>query len=152
MLRKVLLIFFVTVLLTNCEYQPVYSNLNKSNYKIIVTESTGDDKFNKYIIENLKRNTQEKSNKIINLKIDTSYSKIILAKDTTGSITDYQVKAASKFTIEKSGNIENLIITEKFNYQKMSDKFEEKSYEQTIKNNLAVSISQKLIIRLSVIK
>lgn len=152
MLRKVLLIFFVTVLLTNCEYQPVYSNLNKSNYKIIVTESTGDDKFNKYIIENLKRNTQQKSNKIINLKIDTSYSKIILAKDTTGSITDYQVKAASKFTIEKSGNIENLIITEKFNYQKMSDKFEEKSYEQTIKNNLAVSISQKLIIRLSVIK
>ena len=152
MLRKVLLIFFVTVLLTNCEYQPVYSNLNKSNYKIIVTESTGDDKFNKYIIENLKRNTQEKSNKIINLKIDTSYSKIILAKDTTGSITDYQVKAASKFTIEKSGNIENLIITEKFNYQKMSDKFEEKSYEQTIKNNLAVSTSQKLIIRLSVIK
>lgn len=152
MLRKVLLIFFVTVLLTNCEYQPVYSNLNKSNYKIIVTESTGDDKFNKYIIENLKRNTQQKSNKIINLKIDTSYSKIILAKDTTGSITDYQVKAASKFTIEKSGNIENLIITEKFNYQKMSDKFEEKSYEQTIKNNLAVSTSQKLIIRLSVIK
>tara|TARA_B100001057_G_scaffold497237_1_gene600833 strand:+ start:2331 stop:2789 length:459 start_codon:yes stop_codon:yes gene_type:complete len=152
MLRKVLIIFFVTVLLTNCEYKPIYSNLNKSNYKIIVTETTGDDKFNKFILENLKRNTQEKSNKIINLKIDTSYSKIVLAKDTTGSITDYQVIATSKFAIEKSGNIENLIITEKFNYQKMSDKFEEKSYEQTIKNNLAVSISQKLIIRLSVIK
>ena len=34
----------------------------------------------------------------------------------------------------------------------MSDKFEEKNYEQTIKKNLAMSIAQKLIIRLTVIK
>jgi len=43
-------------------------------------------------------------------------------------------------------------IKEKFNYQKISDKYEEKSYEKTIKRNLATSISQKLILRLSLIK
>ena len=32
----------------------------------------------------------------------------------------------------------------------MSDKYEEKSYEQNIKKNLANSISQKLILRLSI--
>ena len=75
-----------------------------------------------------------------------------MAKNNAGSITDYQVKVTSSFEIEKNENIETLIITEKFNYQKMSDKFEEKNYEQTIKKNLAMSIAQKLIIRLSVIK
>ena len=152
MTKKILLFFFILILLTNCEYKPIYSDLNKSSYKIIVTKTTGDDKFNKYILENLKRGSLEKSNEIINLKIDTTFSKIILAKDNAGSITDYQVKVTSSFEIEKNENIETLIITEKFNYQKMSDKFEEKSYEQTIKKNLAMSIAQKLIIRLSVIK
>jgi len=152
MTKKILLFFFTLTLLTNCEYKPIYSDSNKSNYKIIITETTGDDKFNKYILENLKRGSLEKSNEIINLKIDTTFSKIILAKDNAGSITDYQVKVTSSFEIEKNENIETLIITEKFNYQKMSDKFEEKNYEQTIKKNLAMSIAQKLIIRLSVIK
>ena len=152
MTKKILLFFFILTLLTNCEYKPIYSDSNKSSYKIIVTKTTGDDKFNKYILENLKRGSLEKSNEIINLKIDTTFSKIILAKDNAGSITDYQVKVTSSFEIEKNENIETLIITEKFNYQKMSDKFEEKNYEQTIKKNLAMSIAQKLIIRLSVIK
>ena len=75
-----------------------------------------------------------------------------MAKNNADSITDYQVKVTSSFKIEKNENIETLIITEKFNYQKMSDKFEEKNYEQTIKKNLAMSIAQKLIIRLTVIK
>ena len=152
MTKKILLFFFILTLLTNCEYKPIYSDLNKSNYKIIITKTTGDDKFNKYILENLKRGSLEKSNEIINLKIDTTFSKIILAKNNAGSITDYQVKVTSSFEIEKNENIETLIITEKFNYQKMSDKFEEKNYEQTIKKNLAMSIAQKLIIRLTVIK
>ena len=152
MTKKILLFFFILTLLTNCEYKPIYSDSNKSSYKIIVTKTTGDDKFNKYILENLKRGSLEKSNEIINLKIDTTFSKIILAKDNAGSITDYQVKVTSSFEIEKNENIDKLIITEKFNYQKMSDKFEEKNYEQTIKKNLAMSIAQKLIIRLSVIK
>lgn len=152
MTKKILLFFFILTLLTNCEYKPIYSDSNKSSYKIIVTKTTGDDKFNKYILENLKRGSLEKSNEIINLKIDTTFSKIILAKDNAGSITDYQVKVTSSFKIEKNENIETLIITEKFNYQKMSDKFEEKNYEQTIKKNLAMSIAQKLIVRLSVIK
>tara|TARA_E500000178_G_C16993375_1_gene741938 strand:+ start:1211 stop:1669 length:459 start_codon:yes stop_codon:yes gene_type:complete len=152
MTKKILLFFFTLTLLTNCEYKPIYSDLNKSNYKIIITKTTGDDKFNKYILENLKRGSLEKSNEIINLKIDTTFSKIILAKNNAGSITDYQVKVTSSFEIEKNENIETLIITEKFNYQKMSDKFEEKNYEQTIKKNLAMSIAQKLIIRLTVIK
>ena len=54
--------------------------------------------------------------------------------------------------INKNTINETLIIKENFNYQKISDTYEEKSYEKTIKRNLAKSISQKLILRLSLIK
>ena len=35
-------------------------------------------------------------------------------------------------------------------FQKISDKYEEKGYEENIKKNLATSIAQKLILRLSI--
>ena len=56
------------------------------------------------------------------------------------------------FTIKKDNNNESFLVNEKFNFQKMSDKYEEKKYERNIKKNLANSISQKLILRLAVNK
>ena len=150
MLKKILPLIFILNFLSSCEYQPIYSSSNKSNYQIIITELSGDKKLNKYIVENLKRNSQRNSVKIINIKINSEYSKQILAKNTLGSTTDYQARAIVKFEINKNEIIENLLVNEKFNYQKISDSYEEKSYEQTIKSNLASSISQKLIMRLSV--
>ena len=152
MFKKILLIIFTLTFLSNCEYKPIYSNLNKLNYKIDIIEFIGDKELNKFIIENLSKRNQNKSNEIINIKINTKYEKNILAKSTTGSITDYQAKATTTFEINKNTNTETLVIEEKFNYQKLSDKYEEKSYEKTIKSNLATSISQKLILRLSLIK
>ena len=150
MLKKILPLIFILNFLSSCEYQPIYSSSNKSNYRIIITELSGDKNLNKYIVENLKRNSQRNSVKIINIKINSGYSKQILAKNTLGSTTDYQARAIVKFEINKNEIIENLVVNEKFNYQKISDSYEEKSYEQTIKSNLASSISQKLILRLSV--
>ena len=152
MLKKILPLIFILNFLSGCEYQPIYSSSNKSNYQIIITELSGDKKLNKYIVENLKRNSQRNSVKIINIKINSGYSKQILAKNTLGSTTDYQARAIVKFEINKNEIIENLVVDEKFNYQKISDSYEEKSYEQTIKKNLASSISQKLILRLSTTK
>ena len=152
MLKKILSLIFILNFLSNCEYKPIYSSSNKSNYQIIITDLSGDKKLNKYIVENLKRNSQKNSVEIISIKINSEYSREILAKNALGSITDYQAIAISKFEINKNEIIEEVVVSEKFNYQKISDSYEEKSYEQTIKNNLASSISQKLILRLSTTK
>ena len=138
--------------LSSCEYRPIYSNSNKANYQIIITDLSGDKKLNKYIVENLEKNSQKNSTEIINIKINSKYSRKVLAKNSLGSTTDYQAKAITEFEINKNDNTEKLEFTEKFNYQKVSDNYEEKSYEQTIKRNLASSISQKLILRLSIVK
>ena len=152
MFKKILILVCIFNFLSSCEYRPIYSISNKSNYQVIITDLSGDKKLNQYIEQNLKRNSQENSNEIIGIKISSDYSKKILAKNTLGSTTDYQAKAITKFEINKNGIIEQLIVEEKFNYQKISDSYEEKSYEQTIKRNLATSISQKLILRLSTTK
>mgnify|MGYP003345245745 CR=1 FL=1 len=51
---------------------------------------------------------------------------------------------------DKDDNTENFVVRDKFNFKKMTDKYEEKNYELNIKRNLANSISQKLILRLAV--
>ena len=150
MFKKILTLVFILNFLSSCEYKPIYSSSNKANYKIIITDLSGDKKLNKYIVENLERNSQKNSVKIINIKINSKYSKEVLVKNTLGSTTDYQARAITEFEINKNEITEKLVVDEKFNYQKISDGYEEKSYEQTIKSNLASSISQKLILRLSV--
>ena len=152
MLKKKIIIILILIFFTGCEYKPIYSSSNKLNYKIIITELTGDKKLNKFLVDNLVRNSQKSSNEIINIKINTHYTKNILAKDTTGNVTDYQSNAITTFLINRNETSKTFIVNEKFNFQKMSDKYEEKSYEKTIKRNLATSISQKLILRLSIIK
>ena len=152
MIKKILILIIASNFFVSCDYKPIYSNQNKTNYKVIFSEMIGDKNLNKFIAENIKRNTKKDSNEIIYIKIKTLYSKDVLAKNTAGSITDYQAKAIATFRIKKNKNFEELIINEKFNYQKITDSYEERSYEQTIKKNLASSISQKLIIRLSIVK
>ena len=133
MLKKKILIIFSLILLTSCEYKPIYSSSNKSNYKIIVTELTGDKKLNKFIVENLARNSQKNSNKVVNIKINTTYTKTILAKDSSGNATDYQANAFTIFIIDQNLITKQFDINEKFNFQKMSDKYEERNYEENIK-------------------
>ena len=152
MFKKILTLVFILNFLSSCEYKPIYSSSNKSNYRVIITDLSGDKKLNKYIVENLKRNSQKNSVKIINIKINSEYSRKILAKNTLGSTTDYQAKAISIFEINKNEITKKMVVEEKFNYQRISDSYEEKSYEQTIKSNLASSISQKLILKLSIIE
>ena len=152
MFKKILMLVCILNFLSSCEYKPIYSNSNKANYQIIITDLSGDKKLNKYIVENLEKNSQKNSTEIINIKINSKYSRKVLAKNSLGSTTDYQAKATTEFEINKNDNTEKLEFTEKFNYQKGSDNYEEKSYEQNIKRNLASSISQKLILRLSIVK
>ena len=150
MLKKISFIILLLNLLNHCDYKPVYSQQNKVDYKIVITSFTGDKEINNLISSILKRNSKINSNKILNISFDTKYMKNVLARNTAGTITNYQANVITEFTIEKENNYENFSVNEKFNFQKMADKYEEKNYEQTIKKNLANSISQKLILRLAV--
>ena len=150
MLKKIFFIILSLNLLNNCDYKPLYSIQNKVDYKIVITSFSGDKDINNLIATNIKRNSKEDSDKIVEIVFNTEYTKNVLAKNNAGSITDYQINVLTEFMIKKENNSENFLVNENFNFQKMADKYEEKNYEQNIKKNLANSISQKLILRLAV--
>ena len=112
MLRKILFTISTFILLSSCEYKPIYSNLDNLNYEIIINETTGDKDLNKFIINNLKRNNKDNSNQIINIKLNTKYTKTITAKDAAGSITNYQSIVIAKFEITKEQKSETFSISE----------------------------------------
>ena len=144
MLKKILFTILLLNLLNHCEYKPVYSNQNKVNYKIIVTSFNGDKEINDLITSNIKRNNNESSTKTLNISFDTKYTKNILAKNTAGTITDYQANVITKFNIKREDGSENFSINEKFNFKKMTDKYEEKNYERTIKKILLIQFLKNL--------
>ena len=150
MIKKIFFTILLFNLLNHCEYKPVYSNQNKLNQKIIITSFTGDKEINNLIASSLKRNSKKDSDKILNISFDTKYNKKVLVKNAAGEITDFQADVIVKFKIEKEDKTENFSINEKFNFQKMTDKYEEKNYERNIKENFANSISQKLLLRMAV--
>ena len=152
MLKKIFFIILSLHLLTHCEYKPVYSKQNNLSYKIIISEFNGDKDINNFIAANVKRTSKNESIEIINISYNTKYTKKILAKNTAGTITDYQSDVVTTFKIKKGDNTENFVVKDKFNFKKMSDKYEEKNYERNIKRNLATTISQKLLLRLAVMK
>ena len=152
MIKKIFLIIVSLNLLNHCEYKPVYSNQNNVDYKIIITSFNGDKFINNLVAENLKKNSKNQSNEIIDVSFNTEYTKNVLAKNSIGTITDYQSNVIATFVLKKGENIERFVVNEKFNFQKMADKYEERNYERTIKKNIATSISQKLILKLAYMK
>ena len=152
MLKKIFFIILSLNLLNHCDYKPVYSKQNNINHKIVVEGFNGDKDINNLIVNNLKRISKESSKSNININFNTVYTKKILAKNNKGTITDYQSNVETTFIITKKDSTENFVVEEKFNFQKMADKYEEKNYERDIKKNFASSISQKLVLRLAIIE
>ena len=152
MLKKIFFIILSLNLLNHCDYKPVYSKQNNINHKIVVNGLSGDKDINNLIVNNLKRISKKSSKNTINISFNTVYTKKILAKNNKGTITDYQSNVETTFIITKKDSTENFVVEEKFNFQKMADKYEEKNYERDIKKNFASSISQKLVLRLAIIE
>jgi hypothetical protein len=153
MQKKIFILLFF--LLSSCSYDAIYSKKNSVNYNFSINklEFIGDRDINLKIKERLNNYTLNKKNKNFTLKVSSTTSKTILAKDTSGDPTSFKSTVALNLEIlmnDKSKN--NFTIVENFSYNNNSDKFSLKRYEKEIKNNLAETIVEKLIFRLTNIK
>tara|TARA_Y100000741_G_C17986990_1_gene450385 strand:+ start:27 stop:482 length:456 start_codon:yes stop_codon:yes gene_type:complete len=147
MIKKIYPLLIILIL-TNCGYTPIYNNPNKSDYKINIIEKSGDRLINNLIISEIKSISNSQSNTIFNLKINTTYEKIIISKDAKGTVSDYQLILKSNFVIEKENKIETISFIEKQNIKNTSDIFEQKGYEETIRRNFVISTIRKLNLEL----
>ena len=100
--------------------------------------------------EKLTNYTLDKKNKNFEIKIYSTSIKSVAANDTTGDATSFKNTVVVNVEISKNDKLKNSFgMSESFNYNNNSDKFSLKKYEREIKNNLAETIADKLIFKLS---
>ena len=154
-MEKKIFTFILLIFLSSCGYEAIYSVKNIKNYDFSISKLSfiGDREINLKIKQKLNNYTQEIKDINFILKITSTSEKIILAKNNAGDSTNFKIETIVNIDVFNKEKLKsNFIITESFNYDNNSDKFELKNYEKEIKRNLADIITEKLIFKLANIK
>jgi outer membrane lipopolysaccharide assembly protein LptE/RlpB len=151
MLQKNILIILI-LLTTSCGYEAIYAKKNSVNYDFSISSINfeGDRNVNLRIKQELNNYMLIKKNREFNLNIKTVQEKIILAKNTAGDATNFQntVNVNIKVFI---GNklLKNIEIEKNFKYKNITNKYDLGNYVRELKTNLAETIAEELVIKLS---
>ena len=151
-IRKYINLFLICIFLSGCGYSPMFVNFDNPNFAINITKTSGIRKINNLILSNLISYTQRETDNKFNISFNSEYIKNIIAKDSTGSATEYKLTINTIFTIESSKFNGDIKFSESFNMQSMSSKLDENDYEENIQTNLTNTITRKLILQLSQLK
>ena len=142
------IILFLLLILNGCGFEPIYSIKNESDYNIIVVEVKGDKELNNFINRELERISNRTSPNEYKIKVNSKFDKIIISKDSKGSPLEFELLANIDFEIDSDNFKKSISFKEKQNMQKISDLFQQRNYELTIKENFAVSIVRNLSLKL----
>ena len=148
--KKILVVFFL--LTTSCGYEAIYSKKNSVNYGFSISSINleGDRDVNLRIKQTLNNYISNKNNKKFDLDIITINEKIIIAKDTAGDPTDFENTTNVNVEVFIEGKFKKkFVIKESFKYKNISNKFDLKTTEKNLKINLAETIAEELVLRLS---
>ena len=154
-MQKKIFSFLFLFLLSSCGYEATYSKKNLLNYDFSISEInfTGDREVNVKMKEKLNNYIINKKNKSFRVDILSIATKAVSAKNISGDATNFKSTVSIKVNLVMNNRLKNnFIIKESFNYNNSSNKFNLKTYEKDIKNNLTETITEKLILRLSNIK
>jgi outer membrane lipopolysaccharide assembly protein LptE/RlpB len=151
-MQKKIFTILLLLFLSSCGYEAIYSKKNSKNYKFFISELNfiGDRDINLRMKEKLNNYTLNEKNKNFALKISNSSMKEIAAKNTLGDAVTFKNTIATNIEVSMNGEPKNsFVIIESFIYNNNSNRFILKRYEKEIKNNLAETIADKLILKLS---
>jgi len=149
-MKKIIIIYLLLLLLQSCGYVPMYANNQKVDFYIEeIKFDDGDRDLSTYLKNNLNAYFVIKG--IKKYKIDTSidYTKNSVSKNSKGDTVEYELIAIVRFEITSEDFSKELVIKENLKMNNFSDEFEERQYEKTIKQNMARSISSKLLTQIS---
>lgn len=150
-MKNLILIIFI-ILLSHCGYTSVYKGGDPKEMQISIVDMTGDMEFNNLVRTQLKKYSNKESKSKFIVKMESKYNKTVIAKNAAGDDLDYSLYLKMKFIVDIKENIKVFYFEEKFNVKDSSDTFNQRKYENIIRNNFAKSIKQKLVLKLSTLK
>ena len=147
-MRKIIIIVLASFILNNCGYTPIYSSKEK-NFYIEKISQKNTSKLNSKIANNLKIFSNENSENIIEIEINSVKKIETTQKDNKGDPSRFQMTIVLNInTIGKNYN-KTQSFSSSFNYSNNSDKFALKQYEKEIENTLINKIVEKSVVYLS---
>jgi len=151
MFRRIVTLLLL-IFISSCGYNAIYSkkNLVVSDFSISKLSFVGNRDVNLKLKEKLTSQTLIKKNKEFELQIFSIEKKEVLAKNTLGDPISFKTTIIIKVKVLMGNRLKNnLQIVENFNYNNNDNKFNLKTYERQIRNNLANNATEKLIQKLS---
>ena len=152
MINKNLIFLIFFIFLSHCGYSAVYNDNSNLNIKITLLGMSGDREFNNKIDSKLRKFYNKETDKEFKINLSTIVSKEIVSKDVKGKVIDYILIASATFKINYNDINETFTFKESLNIKNIDDTFEQRKYENAIKDNFASSINNKLILKLKKIK
>ena len=149
MKQKSLILIIIFFFIQNCGYTPIFSDNKEKNFTLNIIEIEGDDEMNNILSNSLKRYSNKSSEKIYNLKISTDYKKNTLSKNKKGEITNYLIVSKITFEILNNKNNKTYNFEEETKTANITNQFELKKYEKSIKTNFINLKIEELILSLS---
>ena len=148
-MRKIIPYLFICFIFGCAGYEPIFSSKNLDFY-ISDIENLNSDDITRKISKRLKDYKIEDANKEeYKLKITSEKNEYVASKDSKGDPLVFVMSVKTKIEVlynEKSINILNL--SETFNFNNQSNKFDLSKYKKNIEENLINKIYENLIIKI----
>ena len=153
MIKKIFLLILIVFGVTSCGYTPMLSQNNKLDFIIINLELAGNKTINNFLEKKFKQYSNNSSNKSYKISINSSYQKIIVAKDSTGNATDLKLISTIDVTYslynESKNQEKKVSFSESITIKKNDNTFDQNNYERSVLNNLSQLLLNKLVFYLS---
>jgi hypothetical protein len=148
-MKKILIIIFTFLMISNCGYSPIYSNKN-FNFDLNQITKKENTRLNSKLIKSL-RNFSNKDNKNkLNVKIDSKKIVNIIAKNKKGDPSRYEMTISMNvLVINNIGRSSKKSFSSSFNYNTDTNKFRLSQYEKEIEGLLIQKIIEDCIIYFS---
>ena len=84
--------------------------------------------------------------------ISTSFNKVAIAKDSTGDPSNFNMIANVSIKLSHEDMQETLFFSENLKIKSKDNSFEQREYENMVKNDFAKIIKEKLITKIQILK
>jgi len=149
-MKKLIFVVIALFMLNNCGYSPIYSSKN-NNFYIDISQKDRS-KLNSKIENNIKKFSNQNSENIIQLEINSNKKINIISKDKKGDPSRFSMTISLTINTLNKNNYEinkTKSFSENFDYNNNSNKFSLKQYEKNIEDNLINKIVERSIIYLT---
>jgi len=156
MLKRILIVIIIFSQYS-CGYTPVYKFNENANFRIKEINFQGDRLVNNFLDSRFSKYYKMNEGNQFSLDIKSFFIKKTISKDSSGSVDVYKlglniIIGVKEINVNNSENFEGLNTTYTFNEEFLinndNNKFEEKSYENSIKENLTNTIFDKFVLSL----